>query len=54
MFTFVENNLTPKVQLPRDINNIQSFLDIPPVEIARQLTIYEWKIFTQITPLELR
>lgn len=48
---FVENNLTPKPFLPSE--QIQSFGDIHPTELARQLTIYEWKMFNKIEPSEL-
>lgn len=44
----------PKPLLPKKMDNIQTFWEIPAAEIARQLTCFEWSIFSQITPAELR
>ncbi|OUM61235.1 hypothetical protein PIROE2DRAFT_54633 [Piromyces sp. E2] len=41
----------PPPKLPKNMGNIR-FLDIDPLEIARQLTIMESKTYTQIQPIE--
>jgi hypothetical protein len=50
---FVENPQTPKPYTPLDLH-IQCFSDLHPIEVARQLTLYEWKMFIKIEPPELR
>lgn len=44
----------PKPILPKNLNTLQSLKNIPPKELARQLTLYEWSMFQRITPVQLR
>jgi hypothetical protein len=45
------NKEAPPSKLPKNLNNLR-FLEIDPLEIARQLTIMESKTYTQIQPIE--
>lgn len=47
----IQTDLPPKPILPPKKLNI-TFLDIHPIEIARQLTIIEWNIYKSILPSE--
>jgi hypothetical protein len=44
----------PKSVLPKDLTKIETFGDVPHVELARQLTLFEARLFSKVTPNQLR
>jgi len=47
----ISNGTPPAPILPKSLKKLK-FMDIDPLEMARQLTILEWKEFHRIAPVE--
>jgi hypothetical protein len=50
--TVVNKEQPPPPIIPRNINKKLKLLDIDPLEMARQLTIMEYRLFLKVRPME--
>jgi son of sevenless-like protein len=48
----INKDPSPAPIIPRNINKKLKLLDIDPLELARQLTIMEYELFTKVRPME--